>query len=580
MPTISLDRQDLFDALGRSYTRHELDALCFDYGLELDEWIEEPGERPTVKIEIPANRYDLLCLEGLTSALCTYLGIAEQPEYKVILPKDPITLIIEPEVASVRPYAASAILRGVTFDKRRYDSFIALQDKLHSNICRNRSLVAIGTHDLAKITGKNLRYRGMLPDEIKFVPLNQTKEFTGRQLVDHYKSDRYLGKFVPLIEKCERYPIFMDEANTVLSLPPIINSEHTKITLDTHDVFFDFTATDPNRLEVVVKEMVAMFAKYSSAPFTIEAVKIIYPDGSSRMCPDMTPHFMSAQVSRLNKVLGLSLKPGCYVDLLKKMGHKVIVADNETLEVLVPATRPDILHECDIANDAGVAYGFNNLEKTYPDSSPTIGSALRLNKLGDIYRTEAANCGWTEVMPLTLCSVEENFDWLRRKDDGTAVHIANPKTAEYQIVRSTLFPGILKTIRENRKQSLPIKVFECGDVVFKDTSLERQSFNARHFAAIFAGKSSNFEIVHGLMDRLLKALRCEFKGTGGRAYWLEATDDSMFFPQRGAKIMYRETKGSEPIVLGTIGVFHPEVLEKFELPFVCTGFEIDIQPTL
>lgn len=42
--------------------------------------------------------------------------------------------------------------------------------------------------------------------------------------------------------------------------------------------------------------------------------------------------------------------------------------------------------------------------------------------------------GWLEVMPLILCSHDENFSWLNRKDDGTtAVRLANPKTAEYQV---------------------------------------------------------------------------------------------------------------------------------------------------
>jgi len=69
-----------------------------------------------------------------------------------------------------------------------------------------------------------------------------------------------------------------------------------------------------------------------------------------------------------------------------------------------------------------------------------------------------------QVMPLILCSHDENFGWLNRVDDGkTAVKLENPKTAEYQVVRTTLLPGLLKTIRENKKHSVPIKVFEVSD---------------------------------------------------------------------------------------------------------------------
>lgn len=60
-------------------------------------------------------------------------------------------LMVKPETALVRPFVLAAVLRGVVFDEQRYSSFIDLQDKLHQNLCRQRSLVAIGTHDLATV---------------------------------------------------------------------------------------------------------------------------------------------------------------------------------------------------------------------------------------------------------------------------------------------------------------------------------------------------------------------------------------------------------------------------------------------
>lgn len=60
-------------------------------------------------------------------------------------------LVVKPETALVRPFVVAAILRGVKFDAHRYNSFIDLQDKLHQNLCRQRSLVAIGTHDLGTV---------------------------------------------------------------------------------------------------------------------------------------------------------------------------------------------------------------------------------------------------------------------------------------------------------------------------------------------------------------------------------------------------------------------------------------------
>ena len=88
--------------------------------------------------------------------------------------------------------------------------------------------------------------------------------------------------------------------------------------------------------------------------------------------------------------------------------------------------------------------------------------------------------------------------------------LSNPKTAEYQIVRTSLLPGLLKTIRENKSHSLPLKVFEASDVVFKDDRAERKTRNERHYAAAFCGRTSGFEEVHGLLDRVMLMLRTSF----------------------------------------------------------------------
>lgn len=139
--------------------------------------------------------------------------------------------------------------------------------------------------------------------------------------------------------------------------------------------------------------------------------------------------------------------------------------------------------------------------------------------------------GWSEVLPLILCSHDENFSWLSRQDDGkTAVRLQNPKSAEYQVVRTSLLPGLLKTLRENKHHALPLKIFEVSDVVLKDGSKERKARNERRFSAAWLGKSSGFEMVHGLLDRVMLMLNTTFisreEGTEEKkeGYWIEELD--------------------------------------------------------
>lgn len=573
MPTISVDREDLFSSLGRAYTHPQFDELCFEYGLELDEWLEageEGEERATLKIEVPANRYDLLCYEGIAVAFKVYLGLASAPQFKVVRPSKPLRLVVEPEVAKVRPFAAGAILRNVTFTPRRYKSFIALQDKLHTNICRYRSLVAIGTHDLAKISG-NVRYRALDPKSFAFAPLNQSQELKASEVLEFYaRPDSHLARYVPLTEREGLVPVFMDESDSVLSMPPLINSDKTKITLDTKDIFFDLTATDETKLHIVLNEIVAVFSEYAGTPFEVEAVEVV-TGSKTELLPKLESFTVHTPIAYLNSSLGLSLTGAGYAKLLERMALSV-KENGDDLAVIVPPTRPDILHKCDLVEEAGIAYGFNKLPRAFPGGAGLVGTPLPMNKVADILRNEAAYAGWAEVMPLTLCSSAENFDMLRRQDDGTAVRLANPKTAEYQVVRTSLLPGLLKTVRENRDHALPMRVFECGDVSFQDTRVERRARNERHFAALYAGTSASFETPHGLLDRLMQMMRYS-PLTGERSYYLEEADLPTFFAGRGANIVAQ--KDGSKSVIGSIGVLHPEVLKAFDLPFVCSYFEID-----
>jgi phenylalanyl-tRNA synthetase beta chain len=396
-------------------------------------------------------------------------------------------------------------------------------------LARQRTLVSIGTHDLDKIEGP-YTYEALAPEDIKFIPLNQTKEMNAKQLMEFYEKDRHLGRYLHIIRDSPVYPVIYDKNRTVLSLPPIINGDRSKITLDTTNVFIEITATDATKLEIVNHVMVTMFSKYCSEPFTVEPVKIISPhNNASRETPDLSPRTMQAEVSYLNSVCGLNLSPEELCSLLTKMSYDAHPSSTaDLLDVNIPPTRADVLHQADIMEDVGIAYGFNKLPRYFPDTTSTVAAALPVNKLADIVRNEAAMAGWTETMPLILCSHDENFAWLNRKDDGTtAVRLANPKTAEYQIVRTSLLPGLLKTVRENKKRPVPIRVFEASDVTFKDPSAERKARNERHFAAVFSGKTSGFEVVHGLLDRLMLMLSAAFvtreEGLKNdiEGYWIE-----------------------------------------------------------
>jgi phenylalanyl-tRNA synthetase beta chain len=197
MPTISVNRDLLFEKIGQTFSDKEFDELCFEFGIELDDVVTERTAGSTVdsivyKVEIPANRYDMLCVEGLARALAIFLQKIKLPNFVVKTPSDNqiLSLSVTPNTQLIRPFVVAAVLRNVTFTAASYASFIDLQDKLHQNLCRKRTLVAIGTHDLDTIKGPFV-YDAKAPVDIQFKPLNQTQEFNGVDLMQHY-SVRFL----------------------------------------------------------------------------------------------------------------------------------------------------------------------------------------------------------------------------------------------------------------------------------------------------------------------------------------------------------------------------------------------------
>ncbi|XP_026687277.1 phenylalanine--tRNA ligase beta subunit-like, partial [Diaphorina citri] len=157
--------------------------------------------------------------------------------------------------------------------------------------------------------------------------------------------------------------------------------------------------------------------------------------------------------------------------LLTKMCLQTkILGSGAEVSVSIPPTRHDIIHTCDIYEDIAIAYGYNNIPKTMPRFA-SIARQVPLNKLSDQLRGDIAQAGFTEVLTFALCSRDDVSVKLRQKMEFIpAVHIGNPKTLEFQIARTTLVPGLLKTLAANKKMPLPLKLFEISDIVYKDAT--------------------------------------------------------------------------------------------------------------
>jgi phenylalanyl-tRNA synthetase beta chain len=87
------------------------------------------SKEQVVKIEVAANRYDLLCVEGIAAAFKTYIGLGSSPvvTIKNSVPQDQLFQVyVKPETQQVRACVVACILRDIEFDISSYNSFIDL----------------------------------------------------------------------------------------------------------------------------------------------------------------------------------------------------------------------------------------------------------------------------------------------------------------------------------------------------------------------------------------------------------------------------------------------------------------------
>ena len=409
-----------------------------------------------------------------------------------------------------------------------------------------------------------------------------------------------MKEYLPLIEDSAVYPVIYDADNVVLSLPPIINGEHSKIHRKTKDVLIECTANDLTKANIVLNTVVCMFSEYCSAQFTVEPVKVVYEGGDEYVTPNFDAHEFKTNVEYINSNLGTDLSSEAMVDLLYKMGLHVNAAEDGTLSVRAPPTRSDILHPVDIVEDVAIAFGYNNLTFRLPERA-TTGKEFVLNSVADKLRETVAMCGFTEVLNWALISRKESFEYMlidEAEKREMTVLLDKPKATQFEMCRINLLPGIFKTLSANIGQkavSLPLRLFEVGDVVFHEKGsavYEVEARNERRLAAIICSRQqSGLEQIHGLLDRVMEqnvvhflpqiVLEKQYNGQwpgdqGGKRYYsIKESNVPSFFPRRQAVVLV------DGKAIGYFGIIQPKVLRNFAIstvtPVIVSALEINIE---
>ena len=371
--------------------------------------------------------------------------------------------------------------------------------------------------------------------------------------------------FAHLLAGFDRYPLLSDSSGKVMSMPPIINSQLTRVTKATKNFFIDVTGTGQRIVNRALNIMVTSLMELRPE-LRVETVSIRYVDGEITT-PNLEPQEATLNAEEAAKLIGVKLNSKEVAELLEKMGHAVVNPGEANLQVKVPAYRNDILHERDLVEDVAIAYGYHNIEPILVPTM-TVGDELDIERGRDVARRTLTGLGCYEVMTLPMTSPENAYTKMGLKESDKYVQVANPINVAQTMLRDSLLGGLLETLSLNTHHDMPQQIFEVGDVTLTDEDEETGTSQRRRVAVAVTGIEAGFAGVRSIAE----SLAGQFK----KKLAAEPIESGLFTPGRGAKLLLAKD-GDDPVEIGQVGEVHPAVLERFRLTHPTAVFELDLE---
>ncbi|MBN2081472.1 phenylalanine--tRNA ligase subunit beta [bacterium] len=524
-----------------------------------DVWAEA-GEETVVRLDLLPVRPDIFDAGGLARALRGYMGVETgRRDYSAATPTWRVEVdarITDPRFK--RPLIQCAIIRNLEIDDNLLRAIMRLQENLHWALCRDRKFASIGAYDLDTLENP-IRYTLVDRHAFRFKPL-----FWGQRdpvspetmLTEHPKGIDYAH----LVEGMDELPALLSANENVLSLPPIINAEETKLTTNTKNVLVDVTGSNERVVEKAISILATSLVELDPrGQATLERVEMAFPD-RTLTTPALAVDEFSVDPAFAQRWLGIDISHQDCVELLNKMRHEVV--DHGTgrpLSVRVPAYRCDIMHEVDLVEDIAIAYGYHRIK---PELVPTFtaGQGLAINTRSRQAAAALTGLGFTECLSLVLTSERNHYEKMRREISARRVTLANPISQDQTMMRENLHSSLLELLALNTDHPLPQRIFEVGDVVTyagapADQPRPRE---VRMIGGAICATRAGYAGGRSVLDALLHEM-----GIDSALIEYRAEPNPSALEGRSATVYRKDSESVLPI--GEVFEVHPEVLENWRL---------------
>jgi phenylalanyl-tRNA synthetase beta chain len=288
------------------------------------------------------------------------------------------------------------------------------------------------------------------------------------------------------------------------------------------------------------------------------------------------PNPIHLSVRRIHQVLGKEVSAKQVRSYLEDLELEVREQDKEDLVVTPPTFRGDLEREIDLIEEVARLDGYEKIPITIPNGPPSLEERskefLIVKKAIDtlIYH------GYHEVVTYSFTSPASSDIIGLPPGDPRRQHlrILNPLTEDFSVMRTTLFPGLMETVRYNasRKNS-NLKLFELKKVFFPRGG-EKLPEEVKFLAGLamgfdrdphwgFSPRPVDFYDIKGCVEDLLDTLQIR------EAKFNKAEDVPYLHPGKASRIVLKQH------TLGVLGEIHPQVLNQYEIQGKAYLFEMN-----
>mgnify|MGYP000167935427 FL=1 len=373
--------------LNGKISREELIDIIPYLSLDIEEITDD-----YIRIEYNPNRPDFSTDYGLARALNSFLQFESKfDSYNV--KESNVSVTVDKSTSKVRPYIVAALVKDINLDDESIRQIINMQEDLHNGIGRKRRKASIGIHNFDVI--KPPIYYKTVGENFSFITLNNLKSSTIREILDNTDVGKSYGH---IISGNSIYPILVDSVDGVLSFPPIINSDLTRLTNETSNLFIDVTGTDFNAINNALS---VLFTTLADAGGQVYSVKVNYSD-QVFITPKINSSKLPVDLAYATSLLGLEISEKEAINCLQRCRMNSII-ENNTVMVKPPPYRFDLIHPVDLIEEIAIGYGINNITPTVPITD-LAGNPNNKQRIISMVREVLIGLGLIEIMTFGLIS--------------------------------------------------------------------------------------------------------------------------------------------------------------------------------